>query len=245
MTQDDHPTRDDNRTRTILLAIALVVGLGVALVPLGLSVLGGDPPEPEVPPAASTTGEEIPDATTTPDPAGTSYNVGEGQRIDCPTPEGDAQAAPSTLSSDAELADVTLPCLTDGGTPTSESSMSLAELTAGRPTLINVWAWWCGPCREELPVLQEVAEKHPEWNIIGVHANEQGQAGVDLLADLDVRFASFQDSSGDLAAAANLPSVVPLSLVMRPDGTREELHPGELTSVDEVEELMTRTMDTT
>ncbi len=243
MTQDatGNSTGNETRTRNVLLAIALVVGLGIALVPLGLSVLGGDPPEPETPPAASgtsgasATGEEIPDATTTPDPVGTSYTVGEGQRIDCPTPDGDAAG----LSANAELADVTLPCLTDGGTP---STMSVAELTAGRPTLINVWAWWCGPCRQELPVLQEVAENHPEWNIVGVHVNERGQAGVDLLSELDVRFASFQDSSGDLVAAANLPAVVPLSLIMRPDGTRAELHPGELTSVDEVEELMTSSM---
>ena len=57
MTQDatGNSTGNETRTRNILLAIALVVGLGIALVPLGLSVLGGDPPEPETPPAASGT----------------------------------------------------------------------------------------------------------------------------------------------------------------------------------------------
>src|SRR3546814_14569594 len=32
--------------------------------------------------------------------------------------------------------------------------VSLAELQAGRPMLVNVWASWCGPCIEEMPELQ-------------------------------------------------------------------------------------------
>lgn len=231
----------NNRMRNILLAVAVVVGLAVAMVPLALSVFSDDSGQSGTnDPAASdvadplSTGEQIPDATTPPDPAGTSYELQDSQRIDCPTPAPGAE-----VSSDAELAELTLPCLTDGG---SSGESSVAELAAGRPTLINVWAWWCGPCRQELPVLQEVAESHPEWNIVGVHVNERGQAGVDLLEDLGVRFASFQDSDGELESTADLPSVVPLSLVYGPDGSRSELHPGELTSVSEVEEIMTRTM---
>ncbi|MGO3361448.1 MAG: TlpA family protein disulfide reductase [Corynebacterium sp.] len=240
----------DTRNRTILLAIAVVVGLAVASVPLFISVFGADGQDGGPPADPSTgagngaglaggaeTGEPLPEPTTTPDPAGTSYRVSDQQRIDCPSPGGDG---PGTAAPDAELAGITLPCLTDGG---EASEAPLAETLSGRPTLVNVWAWWCGPCRQELPVLQDVAEKHPEWNIVGVHVNERGQAGVDLLADLDVRFASFQDSEGELSVAANLPSVVPLSLVYGPDGSRSELHPGELTSVEEVEDLMARSMD--
>ena len=74
---------------------------------------------------------------------------------DCP--ESDA-AAPSK---DA-LPDITLDCLGGG------KDVRLSGL-AGTPTVINLWASWCDPCRKELPLL---AKAHQEYGsslrIIGI-----------------------------------------------------------------------------
>jgi cytochrome c biogenesis protein CcmG/thiol:disulfide interchange protein DsbE len=40
-------------------------------------------------------------------------------------------------------------------------SVALASL-AGRPVLLNVWATWCPPCREEMPALQELHDRYDE-----------------------------------------------------------------------------------
>lgn len=221
--------------RVILLVVAVVVGLGVAVVPFIISLSGGEGQSANSDPAAST-GSATPtgsDSGAGPvDSVGTRYDVAAGQRMSCPGgTSGAAEAAPSG----SELGDLTLPCLTDGG---STGSVPLAAALAGKPTLVNVWAWWCQPCRAELPVLQEAAEKHPEWNIVGVHENGQGQAGADLLRELGVRLAMYQDSTGAFTAAASLPAVIPVSVVYRADGTRAAFHPGEITSVAELEKIM-------
>lgn len=221
-----------DRARIALLAGAVVVGLGVAAVPVVISLTGQDAGSSTPVTAEATSGLQETDAPDGPvDATGTRYTVADAQRIDCPT--GDGTELP--VIEDSELSDVVLPCLTDGG---GAAETSMAQALAGRPTLVNVWAWWCQPCRAELPVLTEAAAKHPEWNIVGVHANGQGQAGADLLADLDARLPAFQDSDGAFAAAAELPSVIPVSVIYRADGSRASFHPGELTSVEELEELM-------
>ena len=95
------------------------------------------------------------------------------------------------------------------------------ELLSGKPSVINVWAWWCGPCREELPIIQQLAQDNPQWNVVGVHLDAKAQAGADLLKTLNVTdLASYQDSNHTFDAATGIPKVVPVTIVYRADGTR-------------------------
>jgi len=38
----------------------------------------------------------------------------------------------------------------------------------GRPVVINFWATWCEPCKEEMPTLQAEMDSHPDLVILGV-----------------------------------------------------------------------------
>jgi thiol-disulfide isomerase/thioredoxin len=53
----------------------------------------------------------------------------------------------------------------------SGQEMRLSSLR-GKPVLLNFWATWCGPCRAEIPKLNELAQKYPKLTIIGVNVAE-------------------------------------------------------------------------
>ena len=79
-------------------------------------------------------------------------------------------------------------------------SVSLAELD-GRPVVVNLWATWCAPCRQEMPELQELAERYgDDLAVVGVSIDRMGteedirrfldEVGVDfpILLDPGERF---------------------------------------------------------
>lgn len=43
---------------------------------------------------------------------------------------------------------------------------------AGKPTVINLWATWCPPCRREMPVFQRAQNEHPDVNIVFLNQGE-------------------------------------------------------------------------
>jgi cytochrome c-type biogenesis protein len=55
-------------------------------------------------------------------------------------------------------------------------SVSL-EQSRGRVVLLNVWATWCHPCREEIPVLQALHERHAArgLELVGVSVDARGE----------------------------------------------------------------------
>lgn len=117
------------------------------------------------------------------------------------------------------LAGVRTVCLGDG------STVELGAALAGHPTLINVWASWCQPCREELPVLQAYAASADAVAVLGVQVQSDAADGLDLLRSLGVRFPSVYDGDGAVSAALRLPQYLPVSYVLLGDGTPRRVEP--------------------
>lgn len=66
--------------------------------------------------------------------------------------------------------------LEDGG------STSLAQVAAGRPQVVNLWASWCGPCRQEMPVLAQAQARQPHVAFVFVNQGESAEVARRYLA---------------------------------------------------------------
>jgi thiol-disulfide isomerase/thioredoxin len=58
---------------------------------------------------------------------------------------------------------------------TSADLRARAAAPGADATLLNVWATWCGPCREEFPALVRVARRHPNVRLLLVSADFEEQ----------------------------------------------------------------------
>lgn len=91
----------------------------------------------------------------------------------------------------------------------SEGTLTLAEFS-GQPVILNFWASYCAPCREEMPALQAFSEKHPEIAVVGLAVNDDPDASRALAAQTGVTFPLGSDdvSVAEKYGAVGLPATV-------------------------------------
>ena len=103
----------------------------------------------------------------------------------------------------------------------------------GRPTLVNIWGTWCGPCVREVPLLvQFAAAAGDRVTVVGV-ATEDSPASVYAFAKaFGVNYPQVRDDSGEvLRHFASYGAGVPKTVLVRADGTIAHVQVGELTSL--------------
>lgn len=205
-------------TRWSVVAVIVVAALVVAL----WSTLGSseqDPPANDAGPADPGSSGGITPGPYRPADAALRSEVG---LPGCPEgPAADAGAASADAADADPLAGVSLVCMADG------EAKTFAEIAAGKPTLINLWAYWCEPCRRELPALRDAQEELGDAaQVVLVHADPDETKGLQMLQELGVtELPSLVDAGGDIAEVAGAPPVLPVNILVAPDGTVAKVLP--------------------
>ena len=102
---------------------------------------------------------------------------------------GDPSKLPSALIN-KPAPDLTLPSL-EGLTVGNNAvpGLKTEDLNAGSVTIVNVWASWCGPCREEHPQLMQLA-KRDDIRLVGMNYKDQRENAVRFLNSLGNPFSA-------------------------------------------------------
>jgi cytochrome c biogenesis protein CcmG, thiol:disulfide interchange protein DsbE len=90
----------------------------------------------------------------------------------------------------------------------------------GRWVLVNVWASWCVPCRDESPALERFYRAHrgQRFTILGVDSNDLSDDALSFVRRYGVTYPQLRDGSGDFSQGELGTTGVPESFLVGPDG---------------------------
>ena len=108
----------------------------------------------------------------------------------------------------------------DGG------KLSLADLN-GQVVMINFWATWCGPCRQEMPLLAQLHDKYEPlgFTMLGVNVEPDSAAAVAWLKGVPVNFPILFDTDSAVAGRFGVEGM-PSSVLIDRNGQVRYIHRG-------------------
>jgi cytochrome c biogenesis protein CcmG, thiol:disulfide interchange protein DsbE len=123
-----------------------------------------------------------------------SGSSGDGGTAKAPDYERALAGAPKPLAQLYDQANQLLP----GGTEAFQQELARLH---GHPVVVNNWASWCGPCREEFPVFQDVSAKlGKRVAFLGVDSDDSAAAAATFLKELPVPYPSYSDPDKQISA---------------------------------------------
>ena len=141
-----------------------------------------------------------------------------------------AAVAPATLAPDFTLRSVDGP------------NLRLTE-QRGRVVLVNFWATWCGPCRQEMPQLNRLYEKYRAsgFVLLGVNVDDDTRTAVGVAAKLGLKFPVLLDTDKKVSQLYDM-SAMPATVLIDKDGRVRYLHRGYQSGVEDTYDKQIREM---
>ncbi|WP_370247003.1 TlpA family protein disulfide reductase [Nocardioides sp.] len=167
---------------------------------------------------------------------GTSVDVDTPELRDLRAAAGIEPCAPGTATEPASggLPSLTLPCLGGG------ESVDLAGLRG--PLVINLWASNCGPCRSEMPVLQEFHTTYGDRvPVLGIDMQDTyPEAAIGLAQLTGATYPSLADPDGELFGISEfrIPPALPQFILLDADGAVAHQQLGGFDTLAEVEDMV-------
>ena len=128
-------------------------------------------------------------------------------------------------SSAPSLSDVSLAPVGDA------PAFTLGEPTE-LPTVVNLWATWCPPCRKELPDFERVSkERAGEVQFVGVNVGEDADAAQNFIDDVGVTFPQYVDGDSLVPETLDVKGM-PSTIFFNADGSINEVYSGALTKAE-------------
>jgi cytochrome c biogenesis protein CcmG/thiol:disulfide interchange protein DsbE len=117
------------------------------------------------------------------------------------------------------------------------SSLGTSKLTLsnlkGKAVVLNFWASWCQPCKEELPLLEntwkQLQAQHKEIIFLGINFQESSKDAARFLQQYGITYQAGLDTNGSIANKYNVTSL-PQTIFIDRNGIVTSREPQELTA---------------
>ena len=112
-------------------------------------------------------------------------------------------------------------------------NLRLAE-QRGRVVMVNFWATWCGPCRQEMPQLDRLYQKYKSsgFVLLGVNVDDDTRNAAELATKLGLKFPVLLDTDKGVSKLYDL-STMPSTVLIDRDGKVRYVHRGYLSGYED------------
>ena len=113
----------------------------------------------------------------------------------------------------------------------------------GQVVMLNFWATWCGPCRQEMPHLSRLYDRYRAsgFVLLGVNIDDDPRAAADLAARLGVHFPVLLDTDKRVSRVYDM-SAMPATLLIDRDGRVRQIYRGYRDGVERTYEEQVRSL---
>ena len=97
----------------------------------------------------------------------------------------------------------------------------------GDVVMINFWATWCGPCRQEMPLLDELYSRYQRvgFSLLGVNIDDDSGRAMDMIEELGVNFPVLFDARKEVSKLYEV-EAMPVTVIVDRTGTVRYIHHG-------------------